>query len=317
MFKRKKENKDKKDNGSRYPYEMQIISFNTQYCSMSTYADSTVMKTPDTVLKGNLYSKENRFLSEEYLLNYRTNNENLGFRAGLSSFFQQNAALTAANKALEEEIEDIINLPKAKNIKASLGATISLRRSVRKYKNNIMSIQDLSNLLYYGQGISGEIEFKNNLGCSDNIKLRNNPSAGGLYPINLYIYISKVKGLDDGIYLYYPYSHSLKPVNLKLDNIDKEKFAEFSNITSKNINVFFIYVYNMYINSRKYGDAGAAFAFIESGEIAQNIQLTATAIGYGSCDIGGYDKQYLEKVLKLDGITNHVIHMTIIGKEGE
>ena len=321
MLKRKNKNKEKeKENKkpvNKYPYEMKIISFNTQYCSVSTYADTTVLKTPDSVLKGSLYSKENRFNSEEYLLNYRTNNNNLGFRAGLSSFFQQNAAMTAANKNLEEEITDVIKLPKAKGIKAPLGASIEQRRSVRNYTENKLSMQDLANLLYYGQGISGEIELKDAIAGNDNIKLRNNPSAGGLYPINLYVYLKNVQDIEDGFYLYYPYAHGIKPINLNDENINQYDFAEFSNITANNVNVFFIYVYNMYINSRKYGDAGAAFAFIEAGEIAQNVQLTSTALGYGSCDIGGYEKQYLEKKLKLDGVTNHVIHMTIVGKEGE
>lgn len=63
-----------------------LVHFNTQYSSISPYVDSTVIKTPDTIIKGSLYSKDNRFLSEEYLLNYRTNNDNLGFRMGVSSF---------------------------------------------------------------------------------------------------------------------------------------------------------------------------------------------------------------------------------------
>ena len=313
MFKRKNKNKEKMPI-NKGPYEMSIISFNTQYPTISKYADSTVLKTPDSVLKGNLYSKENRFASEEYLLNYKSNNNNLGFRAGLSNFFQQNAAMTSANKELEEELSDVIELPKAKNIKSPLGATISLRRSVRKYTENALSLQELANILYYAQGVCEEQEM---FIKGETLKLRTSPSAGGLYPVNLYFYLSKVEGIEDGFYMYYPYSHSIKPINLETKNIDKYDFAEFSNISANNINIFFIYVYNMYINSRKYGDAGAAFAFIEAGEIAQNIQLTSTALGYGSCDIGGYEKQYLEKLLKLDGLTNHVIHMTVVGKEGE
>lgn len=316
--KKKEAKKEVKKPVNGYPYEIQIVSFNTQYGSISTYADSIVLKTPDCVMKGSLYSRENRFLSEEYLLNYRTNNNNLGFRAGLSSFFQQNAAMTSANKELEEELTDVIELPKAKNIKASLGATIISRRSVRKFSDNKLSMQELANLLYYGQGVSAEVELKNNKrGGNNTLKLRNNPSAGGLYPINIYMYLSNVENIKDGFYLYYPYKHAIKPINLEIEGLSEYDFAEFGNITAKDVNVFFIYVYNMYINSRKYGDAGAAFAFIEAGEIAQNIQLTGSAIGYGSCDIGGYEKQYLEKLLKLDGITNHVIHMTIVGKEGE
>lgn len=307
--------KDKIRNSNRYPFEMNIMSFNTQYCSMSKYADSTVLKTPDSVLKGNLYSRSNRFLSEEYLLNYRTNNNNIGFRAGLSNFFQNNAAMTSANKELEEDLNDVILLPKAKKIRAPIGTTIGLRRSVRKYCENKLSIQELSNLLYYGQGVSDEIDMEVTLGGSSKIKLRNTPSAGGLYPIQLYFFIKNIESLKNGFYLYYPYIHGIKIINL--NDVKEENFAEFGNLTSKNVNVFFIYVYNMYVNSRKYGDGGTAFAFIEAGEIAQNIQLISTAMGYGSCDIGGYEKQHLEKLIKIDGLTNQVIHMTIVGKEGE
>lgn len=315
MFKRKDKANVKRTYTNSFPFEMNIMSFNTQYCSMSKYADSTVIKTPDSVLKGNLYSKTNRFLSEEYLLNYRTNNNNLGFRAGLSNFFQQNASMTAANKELEEDLTDIIYLPKFSNIKAPIGATMTLRRSIRKYECNIMSKQELSNILYYAQGISGEINLSGNMGGNNRIKLRNTPSGGGLYPVNLYMYLSNVSGVKEGIYLYYPYCHGIKPINLDVQNINKYDFAEFGSIIANNLNIFFIYVFNMYINSRKYGDAGAAFAFIEAGEIGENIQMISTAIGYGSCDIGGYEKQYLENMLRIDGLTNQVIHMTIIGKE--
>ncbi|MDK2584518.1 SagB family peptide dehydrogenase [Romboutsia sedimentorum] len=313
MFKNKTK---KKNSGNMHPYEMDIISFNTQYSNMSIYADSTVLKTPDSVLKANLYSKENRFLSEQYLLNYKTNNESLGFRMGLSNFYRQSSTLTCANKELEEELDDAIELVKPKNIKASLGATIKLRRSVRNYVNNKLSMQELSNILYYAQGVSAQMNLDNNGYGNDNIKLKNNPSAGGLYPINLYMYLSNVEEIEDGFYLYYPYSHSIKPINLNVSDLNQDNFAELVNIATENINVFFIYVYNLHMNSRKYGDAGMNYALIEAGEIAQNVQLTATAIGYGSCDIGGYEKQYLEKLLKIDGITNHVVHMTIVGKEG-
>lgn len=309
--------KDETKNSNRYPFEMNIMSFNTQYCSMSKYADSTVLKTPDSVLKGNLYSRDNRFVFEEYLLNYRTNNNNIGFRTGLSNFFQNNAAMTSANKELEEDLKDVILLPKAKKIKAPIGTTIELRRSIRNYCENKLSIQELSNLLYYGQGVSDEIGIETMLGGSNKIKLRNTPSAGGLYPIQLYFFIRNVESLKDGFYLYYPYVHGIKIINRNIEEVNEESFAEFGNLISKNVNVFFIYVYNMYINSRKYGDGGAAFAFIEAGEIAQNIQLISTSMGYGSCDIGGYEKQYLERLIKIDGLTNQVIHMTIVGKEGE
>ncbi|NFN87698.1 SagB/ThcOx family dehydrogenase [Clostridium sporogenes] len=294
-----------------------LINFNTQYSSISPYADSTVVKTPDTVIKGSLYSSQNRFLSEEYLLNYRSNNDNLGFRMGVSSFFQMDAALTSVNLDIEEEEKNIIKLPDSKNIRVGLSTVIKSRRSVRSYSNKSMSLNDVGNILYYTQGICDEVEPYNLQGNEKKIKLRANPSAGGLYPIQLYAYMKNVQGLQDGIYTYYPYSHSLKPVKVNKELLKVDNLAEFAVINAEDANLIVFYVYNFFKNSRKYGDAGFSYALIETGEMAQNLQLVSTALGYGACDIGGYEKQYIEELLNIDGVLKHVVHMTVVGSEQE
>ncbi len=296
-----------------------LINFNTQYSSISPYADSTVVKTPpDTVIKGSLYSSQNRFLSEEYLLNYRSNNDNLGFRMGVSSFFQMDAALTSVNLDIEEEEENIIKLPDSKNIRVGLSTVIKSRRSVRRYSNKSMSLNDIANILYYTQGICDEVEPYNLQGNEKKIKLRANPSAGGLYPIQLYAYMKNVQGLQDGIYTYYPYSHSLKSVKVNKELLKVDNLAEFAVINAGgDANLIVFYVYNFLKNSRKYGDAGFSYALIETGEMAQNLQLVSTALGYGACDIGGYEKQYIEELLNIDGVLKHVVHMTVVGSEQE
>ena len=45
-----------------------------------------------------------------------------------------------------------------------------------------------------------------------------------------------------------------------------------------------------------------------------NAQLAATALGIGACDLGGYRKHNLEEMLGLDGVYEHIIHMTIFGQ---
>ncbi|ACQ54414.1 SagB/ThcOx family dehydrogenase [Clostridium botulinum] len=292
-----------------------LVHFNTQYSSISPYVDNTVVKTPDTIIKGSLYSKDNRFLSEEYLLNYRTNNDNLGFRMGVSSFFQKDAALTFVNLDMGEDGQDIIGLPPFKNIRVGLSTAIKSRRSVRRYSSKSMSLNDVANIFYYTQGICDEVEPYNLEGNKKKIKLRANPSAGGLYPIELYVYMKSIKDLEDGIYTYYPYSHGLKPIKVNKEALKIENFAEFGVLNAENANLIVFYVYNFLKNSRKYGDAGFSYALIETGEMAQNLQLVSTALGYGACDIGGYEKQYIEEVLDIDGVLKHVVHMTVVGWE--
>ncbi len=297
----------------RYPVERDIAMFNLHYTQMSIYADTVGLRTPEAVVKGALYSKYNRFLGQEYLLNFRTDNNYIGFSSGVFRFFETDAALTAVNRNLEEELNDVIPFPSPKKIKASFSSVISSRRSVRQFNKQKISKQELGDILYYAQGISGSVQAVNIPVEKNTIELRNAPSGGGLYPIYLYMLILTAEGIKQGIYKYYPYSHSLKPVNLDF-NMDKcRELAQFGNINGEHCSVYIFYVYDFYVNSRKYGDGAMMYAAIETGEIAQNIQLTSTALGYGSCDIGGYDKQFCEEVLKLDGINRHVIHMTIIG----
>ncbi|EJE7233767.1 SagB/ThcOx family dehydrogenase [Clostridium sporogenes] len=316
LLKNLKKQKVKKQKNTDVENKM-LIHFNTQYSSISPYADSTVVKTPDTVIKGSLYSKHNRFVSEEYLLNYRANNNNLGFRIGVATFFQRDAALTSVNLNMEEEGEDIIELPSFKNIRVGLSTAIKSRRSVRRYSNKSMSLNDVANILYYTQGICDEVEAYNLESNEKKIKLRANPSAGGLYPIQLYVYMKNIKDLEDGIYTYYPYSYSLKPIKVNKEGLKIDNFAEFGTLNAENANIIVFYVYNFLKNSRKYGDGGFAYALIETGEMAQNLQLVSTALGYGACDIGGYEKQYIEELLNIDGVLKHVVHMTVVGSEQE
>ena len=295
----------------------QIYHYNTQYLGISSYADTTVVRMQNNIINGGIFS-QNRYKGEEYLLNFRGNNSYLGNRVGASDFYSSGGLTTLPEHELGENITNAIMLPKPQKIKTSISQAIMNRRSVRNYTTGITTIKELSNILYYCSGVSGKDE--NKLDYYEEplvFNLRNSPSAGGLYPIKLYFYCNNVKGIDSGIYIYYPENHAIKKVKAKDELSNITKYADFASIDITKVNFLFMYVYDMFINSRKYGDIGVAFAFIEIGEMAQNIQLISTALGYGSCDIGAYDKTLIEKDLGIDGITKHVLHVTIVGYEAE
>jgi len=299
-----------------YPYIKDIVHFNTQYCSISPYGDKTLLKTPDSVIKSTLFSRNNRFLSEEFLLNHRSDNGNLGFRTGLSSFFQPSAIMTESNRELGERLDDVVYLSQPEKLKAAIGMTMILRRSVRYFEKIKFPLKDISSIMYYAQGISAMAEIEGVIDGPNKIAFRTAPSGGGLYPIKIYCVLKDVEEINDGLYQYLPYAHGIRLVR-EISDEECFQLAEFSNINIENVNVALIYEYNLYENGRKYGDNGCSYAFIEAGEIAQNVQLSATALGYGSCDIGGYEKHFAEEMIYSDHITSHVIHMQIIGKEGE
>ncbi|ACG61863.1 SagB/ThcOx family dehydrogenase [Streptococcus equi] len=306
--------KQRSDNQSDLTREeaRQLFEFNTNHLSLSTYHHQTVLKTSKQLVAQHLMPDETDNLSQRFLMNYKANNNYLGFKTSVAEFFTDSAVTTFSNSDYFEDRENTIALPKAKKVSAALSTCITNRRSHRQFIDEEMPLQDLADLLYYACGVSSQAIIKE--GMTKTVALRNCASGGGLYPITLFFYARNVETLKDGFYEYLPYQHALRCHHLS-DQEDIRAFAEYGPITAENCNVILIYVYQYIKNTRKYGNQATAYAFIEAGEIAQNVQLVSTALVYGSVDIGGYNKEYLQEKLGLDGLTQHVIHMTIIGNK--
>lgn len=291
------------------------------FCSnlpMSVYSDSTVVKSPEVVYRGLVLSR-NRFISEEFLLNFRRSEPDMGAVIGVNNYHLPMVLGALASRKLKEDRSQLISLPRFRNVKAPIGSVIRSRRSVRVYSGRTMPIEDLADILYYGQGISGKLELNNmpetvTLEGKDEIDLRTAPSGGGLNPVDLYIFALNVQTLEKGAYLYLPQFHALKKVCGLDKDFEPGRLAQFGEIEVDKSNLLLVYVYKLFDNSRKYGDSGMAYAFIETGEISENIHLTATALGIGTCDVGGYAKKKIEQVLGLDGMSKHVIHLMTVGK---
>jgi hypothetical protein len=82
----------------------------------------------------------------------------------------------------------------------SVEEALSGRRSVREYSPDLLNLSDISQLLWASQGITGAQGF------------RTTPSAGALYPLEIYVAAGNVTGLPAGVYRYLPASHALEMV---------------------------------------------------------------------------------------------------------
>ena len=310
------------------PLLFSVVNFSSNI-PVSMYADTIGIKTSESSYRASMHSEVNRNISEEYLLNSKKSSIDLSTMLDVVGYSSFPIDASLSNRILlEEEVHkkgNAVKLPPYKNINAPIGSVIRSRRSRRDFKGKPLTMGDLSNLLYYGDGISGDFDFnlnKNEYGTitfSDKYisKLRTAPSGGGLYPIYLYIVALNINNLDKGIYKYMPFTHSLEKIKLFNDE-DLENYYN-NNVFGGGINLrktalSIYYVYSIYENSRKYGDMGLQFALIETGEIAQNIQLTAAASGILACDIGGFNKTLSEDLLNIDGNSNHVVHLTLLSK---
>jgi len=285
---------------------------------MSLYADSTVVKSPEVVFRGLMLSRTG-LLAEDYLLNFRRSEADFGVVVGTNNYTLPMAVGSQATRDLEEDEENLIPLPPYQNVRAPIGPVIRTRRSVRDYTGKALSLQDLSTLLYYSAGVSGRLDLEHRqetvaLGEYDHIALRTAVSGGGLYPIDLYVLALNVEQLPRGAYRFLSKSHALMPVERPRSLPAVSSLASFGEIQAEKSAFLLCYVYNVFENARKYGEAALAYAFMETGAIATQVHLLCTALGFGSCDVGSYRKSRFERLLHVDGISQHMLHLTVVGR---
>lgn len=302
---------------SELPPVVDVVSF-CGNMPMSLYADTTIVKSPEVVFRGLVFS-QNRLIAEEYLLNFKRNDADLGVVIGANNYRNPMVVGALANRGLEESEENLIRLPDYQNVRAALGAVVRSRRSVRRYSGKSINLKELSTLLYHAGGVTGHLHPDNaaqtvTLGKSDEIELRAAVSGGGLYPVDLFVLALNVEGLKPGGYRYLAKQHALKPVGEGEPMPAVSELAQFGEIEAERAAFMLGYVYKVFENARKYGDAGLGFAFIEAGAIAAHVHLVCTALGFGSCDVGSFSKRRFERIFEADGISRHMIHLTVIGR---
>ncbi|GAG74585.1 unnamed protein product [marine sediment metagenome] len=178
--------------------------------------------------------------------------------------------------------EEIIDLPEPK-IKGemSLEEAIKDRRSIRSFDEKDLNLEQISQLLWAAQGITDERGH------------RASPSAGALYPLELYI----VK--KDGAYHYIPEGHKLEMI-LKGDLRKKLKDACLGQqwIEEAPINIVITGIYER--TTVKYGERGIRYVHLEAGHACQNILLQSISLGLGAIPVGGFHDREVQEILNLE-----------------
>ncbi|HEL1323719.1 TPA: AMP-binding protein, partial [Streptococcus equi subsp. zooepidemicus] len=140
------------------------------------------------------------------------------------------------------------------------------------------------------------------------------PSAGGLYPIDVYISVenNKIEGISGGIYYYNPIANTIykiynSPLESNVHYYSNQKISEHSSFT-------ILLVYNLEANIRKYGSDGYKYALIDSGYLGQHVTTVANINGISSCVIGAADSELIAKRLSLSA-NQMFLNCIIFGSE--
>ncbi len=179
------------------------------------------------------------------------------------------------------------------------------RRSHRKFKDESLSLKELSFLLWSTQGID-EIRGDNYA------SIRPVPSAGARHPFETYLLINNVDGLDRGIYRYLPFTHELlltkDEIGVKLEKIAfRQKFVAIAP-------VLFIWSCIPYRGEWRYSVASHKAMLLDAGHICQNLYLASESIGSGTCAIAAYDQEGIDELIGVDGEDEFVVYMSPVGK---
>nr|QNO46635.1 hypothetical protein OEAKOMNL_00037 [Methanosarcinales archaeon ANME-2c ERB4] len=172
------------------------------------------------------------------------------------------------------------------------------RRSVRRYTKDAITLNDLSQLLWAAQGITSEEGF------------RTAPSAGALYPLEVYVVAGNVDGLAGGVYRYRTEGHTLQRIR---DGDLRKNLSECAlkqtQIMDAAAGIVFAAVFNR--TTAKYGERGAQYAYIEAGHAAQNVYLQAEASGLGVCAVGAFYEQEVSELLALSRDETPIYILTV------
>jgi SagB-type dehydrogenase family enzyme len=184
----------------------------------------------------------------------------------------------------------------------SLEQTIESRRSVRDYAAQPLTLDALSRLLHAAQGIT-----------EPRRSFRAAPSAGALYPIELYPVVRDVAGLDPGLYHYAVQEHALEQV-LAGDLRSAVMQAGLGQAVLGQAAVCFVLSAIFQRTRYKYRERAYRYVLLEAGHVGQNLCLAATGLGLGACTVGAFDDDDLNELLGLDGQEEAALYIIAVGQ---
>jgi SagB-type dehydrogenase family enzyme len=205
------------------------------------------------------------------------------------------ASSRGTEPSLGHDVKATIELPKpALDSDYSLEKALSKRRSIRKYTDKPVTLEEVSQLLWAAYGITYTRE-----GLPDFVRggFKTAPSAGARYPLEIYLVAGDVEGLLPGIYWYVPEGHVIH----RLSDGDVRASLQAACLSQKfageaPVSIVWSAVYERC--TEKYGERGRErYVCMDLGHSAQNVYLQCGSLGLGTCAIGAFTDESLQELI--------------------
>jgi SagB-type dehydrogenase family enzyme len=206
--------------------------------------------------------------------------------------------------------QSLIDLPDPEDIDLGsfdLRKAIETRRTLRRYSDDSLSLEELSYLLWLTQGVKSIDEKRN-------VTWRTVPSAGCRHPFETYLSINRVDDLEPGLYRYAALEHKLMPV--RLDEAFNDELTEACSgqrhVQTSAVN--FIWVAVPERTTWRYSERTYRYIYLDAGHVCQNLYLAAESINCGICAIGAYEDDAADALMGLTPPEKYVIYMASLGR---
>ena len=191
----------------------------------------------------------------------------------------------------------IIQLPKPYyDSKISIEKTLKERRSVRRYMDKPLTLSEISQILWAAYGITKPIKDGPAFLRGG---LKTAPSAGALYPLEIYVVAGNVTDLPEGVYKYKPEGHKL--IKILDDDIRIELYeASFNQDWVREAPASLVYSAIYSRTTSKYGERGRErYVCIDLGHSAENVYLQAISLNIGTVAVGAFDDIRLKLIMNM------------------
>lgn len=172
----------------------------------------------------------------------------------------------------------------------SMHSTVSVehalraRRSTREFQSLPLTLAEAAQLLWSAQGVTNAEGH------------RTAPSAGAMYPLELYLAAAHVEGLNPGVYHYLPGEHALEAV--RDGDVRGELMAAALDQACVGVGAALLVFTAVYERTTgRYGDRGVRYVYMDVGHAGQNVHLQAVALGLGTVVVGALDGEAVRRII--------------------
>ena len=202
----------------------------------------------------------------------------------------------------------VIHLPKPEHLRppsALLEHTIAGRRSIRRFSPAPLSLEEASWLLWCTQGVQKILP---------PATIRTVPSAGARHPLDTYVLLNHVKGLQAGLYRYIALEHAVAPIRTDSGIGPLLQDACLGQDMMIRAAMGLFWVADVYRSAWRYSERAWRYVFLDAGHVCQNLYLGAAPLECGVCAIAAFDDEKLNSLLGVDGENQFAVYSAVVGK---